>query len=98
MILIFPPKEDYFGNFKGCFSVELLKLVLYQTNQIKLLENYIYFANPAKNLISQRCHGEIIIYSQLPHTITSLQHHFEAAHLTNHDINWRGHTCEFPVS
>ena len=53
---------------------------------------------PVKNLISQRCHGEIMIYSQLPHTITSLQHHFEADHLTNHDINWRGHTCEFPVS
>ena len=39
-----------------------------------------------------------MIYSQLPHTITSLQHHFEAAHLTHHDINWWGHTCEFPVS
>ena len=44
--------------------------------------------NPVKNLISQRCHGEIMIYSQLPDTITSLQHHFEAAHLTHHDINW----------
>ena len=54
--------------------------------------------NPVKNLISQRCHGEIMIHSQLPHTSTSLQHHFEAAHRTNHDINWWGHTCEFPAS
>ena len=53
---------------------------------------------PVKNSISQRCHGEIMIYSQLPHMITSLQHHFEAAHLTNHDINWRCPTCEFPAS
>ena len=44
--------------------------------------------SPVKNLISQRCHGEIMIYSQLPLTITLLQHHLEAAHLTNHDINW----------
>ena len=41
---------------------------------------------------------DILTESQLPHTTTSLQHHFEAAHLTNHDINWRGHTCEFPAS
>ena len=54
---------------------------------------------PVKNLISQRCHGEIMIYSQRPHMNTSMQqHHFEAAHLTHHDINWWGHTCEFPVS
>ena len=53
---------------------------------------------PVKNSISQRCHGEIMIYSQLPHTITSLQHHFEAAHLIHHDMSWWGHTCEFPVS
>ena len=44
--------------------------------------------NPVKNLISQRCHGEIMIYSQLPHMNTSMQHHFEAAHLTHHDTNW----------
>ena len=54
--------------------------------------------HPVKNLISQRCHGEIMIYSQLPHTNTSMQHHFEAAHLTHHNINWWGHTCEFLVS
>ena len=54
--------------------------------------------NPVKNLISQRCHGEIMIYSQLSHTNTSMHHHFEAAHLFYYDINWWGHTREFPVS
>ena len=60
---------------------------LFEIEMVYELISQIEILYPVKNLISQRCHGEIMIYSQLPHTITSLQHNFEAAHLTHHDIN-----------
>ena len=70
------------------FNTPLFTCMTRKTFGKKLLDTSIFVSPPVKNLISQRCHGEIMIYSQLPHLITSMQHHFEAAHRTNHDINW----------
>ena len=38
--------------------------------------------------LTKMSRGDHDIFTAIPDTITSLQHHFEAAHLTHDDINW----------
>ena len=68
---------------KDILRLLVLMLVTGPLSRDRSIEVYY----PVKNLISQRCHGEIIIYSQLSHMNTSMQSHCEATCLSHHDIN-----------